>query len=83
MAKNDRDVRLSPVQRVFENPHKASEWRKRAERLRALAKTTRNERQRDELLELAGQWENMAAQADMYARHGHVPSSRTREPTGQ
>jgi hypothetical protein len=43
-------------------------WKKRAERLRALAKVTRDERQRAELLDLARQWDGMVAQAALHRR---------------
>lgn len=56
------------VHRAFDNTHNISAWRKRADRLRALARATGDERQRLELLELAGQWDGMAARAELYAR---------------
>ena len=44
------------------------DWRKRAERLRALARVTRNHQARTELLDLAKQWDGMVAQANLHAR---------------
>jgi len=44
------------------------EWKKRAERLRALAKITHQPAARNELLALAKQWDGMAARVGLYAR---------------
>ena len=40
-------------------------WRKRAEKLRSLARITTDPRSREELADLASQWDGMAAHAEM------------------
>lgn len=52
----------------LEHAENVSQWRKRAERLRALAKITHRRADRDELTELAKQWEGLATQAERRLR---------------
>lgn len=52
----------------FEHAEQAGQWRKRAERLRALAKITHRHEERVELTELARQWEILAAKAEKRLR---------------
>jgi hypothetical protein len=52
----------------LEHADNLSHWRKRAARLRALAKITHRRADRDELNELAKQWEGLAAQAERKLR---------------
>lgn len=52
----------------LEHADQAGQWRKRAERLRALAKITHRRAERVELTELAKQWEVLAAQAEQHLR---------------
>lgn len=53
----------------LEHADQAGQWRKRAERLRALAKITHRRAERVELTELAKQWEVLAAQAEQHLRN--------------
>lgn len=52
----------------LEHADQAGQWRKRAERLRALAKITHRREERVELIELARQWEILATQAEKQLR---------------
>jgi hypothetical protein len=54
--------------RFSEKPEQAGEWRRRAERLRALAQTTNEPAARAELLDLAKQWEGLANVAERAPR---------------
>lgn len=54
---------------------RAAAWRKRAEELRAIAEGFNHAQARDDLLQLAGQWEGMAEREER--RHGvHGPDRR-------
>lgn len=50
------------------------EWRKRAERLRALAKVTHRRQAHADLIDLARQWEGLAARAEADLRRKLVPA---------
>jgi len=52
----------------LEHADNINEWRKRAERLRALAKITHRSAERAELTGLADQWDDLAAQAERKLR---------------
>ena len=52
----------------LEHVDNISQWRKRAERLRALAKITHRSAERAELTGLADQWEALAAHAERKLR---------------
>jgi hypothetical protein len=59
----------------FEMAEHADEWRKRAQRLRALARITHRHQAQAELMDLAKQWEGMAAKAESALRRKLVPPS--------
>ena len=50
------------------------EWRKRAERLRAVAKATHRPQAQADLLDLAKQWEGMAARVEASLRRKLAPA---------
>lgn len=52
----------------LEHADNINEWRKRAERLRALAKITHRPAERAELTGLAEQWDDLAARAERQLR---------------
>ncbi len=78
MATHDSKAADPSLQRAFGNAQNIGAWRKRAEGLRALARATRDERQRAELFELAGQWDGMAAQAELYARRADLRAAESK-----
>ncbi len=50
------------------------EWRKRAQRLRAVAKVTPRRQAQADLLDLAKQWEGMAARVESSLRRKLAPA---------
>jgi hypothetical protein len=58
----------------FEMAEHVNEWRKRAQRLRALARITHRRQAQAELMDLAKQWEGMAAKAESALRRKLVPA---------
>lgn len=58
----------------LEHVDNVSQWRKRAERLRALARITHHPGERAELTGLADQWEALARQAERQLRRRLSPA---------
>lgn len=59
---------MAPMRLELEHADKVPEWRRRAQKLRALAKITHRTTERAELTELAEQWEGLAARAEQRLR---------------